>query len=677
MEFRARYEALRRDWWPATRSLIDDVVKTSAGASRLADMTEYHLDTGGKRLRAMLPLIVADELGVDVQTVVPFAAACEMLHNATLVHDDLQDGDVVRRGRPTVWKKYGEAQAINVGDAMFYYTVLLAQRLDAPSDVRDRLIERILLETLRVIEGQALEFDLQERDRVALGDYLQMVEGKTSGLFALPLAGAAILCRLDEQTVQACAEAARDLGVLFQIQDDVLDLYADKGREARGNDVREGKRSALAVHALSVADDPTRVWLSEVLDRPREETTSEDVDAVIRHFRESGSLDFALDEIERRRSAALCHPLIATKPGLVRVMTGMAGVLLEPISELFSERRIREEAFCVEILPAVSRTFALSIEMLPEALRDAVRVGYLLCRVVDTIEDDDGLPPIIREQLFDAFDIALADDGADTAPLIVLADAVEIGENLAERRLMRNAGGVFRQLRGLSVGQREALRRPIATMSAGMRETCRRVDATGKLRIRDLEDLEQYCYYVAGTVGELLTALFLDFHGELEPQTRGVVDMNAVSFGLGLQLVNIVKDVAADAERGVSFVPRSLCANMGITTDQLLDPTKRAEALAVIGAVCQRARTHLERAAVYTQAWPADTGHGIRLFCLVPLVLAFESLHEVERGENTLIPGAVPKVSREFVMQTMQRAMAVAGDDGALTDWLSGYVHQD
>ena len=71
---------------------------------------------------------------MDVEAVVPFAAACEMLHNATLVHDDRQAGEQVRRGRPTVWKKYGEAQAINVGDAMFYYTLLLAQRLDGGGD---------------------------------------------------------------------------------------------------------------------------------------------------------------------------------------------------------------------------------------------------------------------------------------------------------------------------------------------------------------------------------------------------------------------------------------------------------------------------------------------------------------------------------------------------------------
>src|SRR5690606_5165969 len=131
-----------------------------------------------------------------------------------LVHDDLQDGDMVRRGRMTVWNRYGVPQAINLGDAMFYFAVLLCQRLDVPAARREAMSRRLLVETLRVIDGQEREFMMKDQEGLTLDDYFTMVEGKTSGLFALPMAGAAELCGADERQLADLAEASRHLGVL-------------------------------------------------------------------------------------------------------------------------------------------------------------------------------------------------------------------------------------------------------------------------------------------------------------------------------------------------------------------------------------------------------------------------------------------------------------------------------
>src|SRR5438270_6085718 len=110
---RTRFEALRAAWWPAIRALMDELIRESGGeGSLLRQMADYHLQTPGKRLRAILPLLIAEALGVAPERLVPFGAACEMLHNASLVHDDLQDGDSTRRGQPAVWKKFGMPQAI-------------------------------------------------------------------------------------------------------------------------------------------------------------------------------------------------------------------------------------------------------------------------------------------------------------------------------------------------------------------------------------------------------------------------------------------------------------------------------------------------------------------------------------------------------------------------------------
>jgi len=190
---RAEFEALRERYLPDIMALIE---------------------TGGKRLRAVLRLRVGEAVGADPAQLVPFGAACEMLHNATLVHDDLQDGDRLRRGRATVWHRYGAAQAINLGDAMFYYTLLLVHRLELPIDRREAIARRVLEETLRVIEGQEREFRLRQFSRPPLPDYFAMVEAKTSGLFALPMAGAAALCGRPAEVVRGLQEAAGHMGPL-------------------------------------------------------------------------------------------------------------------------------------------------------------------------------------------------------------------------------------------------------------------------------------------------------------------------------------------------------------------------------------------------------------------------------------------------------------------------------
>lgn len=311
------------------------MAETAAGwapeGSLLAEMCAYHLATGGKRLRALVPLLAAKALGADPARLRPFAAACEMLHNATLVHDDLQDGDTTRRGRPTVWKRWSAAQAINLGDAMFYWAVALLRRLDAPDPLRWEAVDLLIRGTLRVIDGQAREFQLKDDPAPTIDAYLRMIEGKTSGLFEIPLVGAARLCGASPEVTAGVAGAARDLGVLFQIQDDLLDLYGDKGRERRGTDVAEGKISALVIHALGAAFPGDAQRLREILAKPREETSDDDIAWADELFRRSGAVRFALDEIARRERAVAERPELAAAPRLRELLSGLGDAFLEPI----------------------------------------------------------------------------------------------------------------------------------------------------------------------------------------------------------------------------------------------------------------------------------------------------------------------------------------------------------
>jgi len=335
MDISVRFAHLHAAWLPAILDLLAEIPTASVPAgSTLIPMAAAHFETGGKRLRALLPLLVAEALGQDPGRLVPFGAACELLHNATLVHDDLQDGDRLRRGLPTVWARFGAPQAINLGDAMFYWTLLALLRLDAPPALRERLAERVLRATLRVIDGQEREFALKARAEVSLQDYFAMVEGKTSGLFALPMAGAALACGAPGEVVDGLAEAARHLGVLFQIQDDVLDLFGDKGREAPGGDIAEGKRSVLVVWALANLPPERAAWLRAVLDAPREATSAADIALAIELLRGCGALTFALEEIERRRATAVAVPALAAHPALRDLVGGLADLFLAPIARI-------------------------------------------------------------------------------------------------------------------------------------------------------------------------------------------------------------------------------------------------------------------------------------------------------------------------------------------------------
>ncbi|NUP14226.1 MAG: squalene/phytoene synthase family protein [Polyangiaceae bacterium] len=318
-----------------------------------------------------------------------------------------------------------------------------------------------------------------------------------------------------------------------------------------------------------------------------------------------------------------------------------------------------DRAFCDATLPGVSRTFALSIQALPPDLSAAIGVAYLLCRVVDTVEDDRRKTPVMRAALFDLFDRALkaAADG-DGSLATAFEDGsrdAELGVTESEKTLCTGAGAVFRTYASLPPEQRDAIYPSVAEMSRGMRSYSERADQEGGLKLRDLEDLEKYCYYVAGTVGELLTALFRLSSG-VDDKTRAELEQRAVSFGLGLQLVNILKDVAEDALRGDCFLPQKQAKELGLDLASIMTPSERPKGLALLRAVSARARHHLDRAEEYTLLWPANAAE-IRLFCTVPLALALATLREIEIGDDALVPNRAPTVTRALVMKVFEDAV--------------------
>lgn len=261
----------------------------------------------GKRLRPVLCLLTARALGAEERRALPFALAIELMHNFALVHDDIEDGDVMRRGRPCVHKQFGLPHGVNIGDYLFCKTLsalLLgpAQGLSRATTLR---LIALMSETLDHTHiGQALDISARGRRDLTLDDYYRLVREKTGYYLAAPMLGGAIIAGARKGILNALSEIGHSLGPLFQIQDDVIDLTEAKGRGVRGSDIREGKRSfcVLWMAGRLKAADEKRFWT--ILDKPREKNTDAEVAWMIELFEKGGALDAARGECRRLHETA-------------------------------------------------------------------------------------------------------------------------------------------------------------------------------------------------------------------------------------------------------------------------------------------------------------------------------------------------------------------------------------
>ncbi|MFT4703995.1 MAG: geranylgeranyl diphosphate synthase type I [Bradymonadia bacterium] len=290
------------------------LTQLSAGSPMQSMITE-HLSAGGRRLRARLALDVALCGGATRQSAVWWAAACEMMHNATLVHDDLQDGDVVRRGQPALWATYGSAQAINAGDAMLMMPYAAIWRTGVPADTASALCECLSRRTVATACGQSIELGLTDAADTSWDAYIQAAWGKTGQFFAMPVEGALLCAGSSRETAFRVADSFGWVGVLFQIIDDVVDLYGEKGRGELGADVKEGKLSALVIqHLLRCPEEEE--WLLGILREDRDATTAAQVSQVRDRFEQSGALEATLQLIRHGRVFIETHPDLQPYPRL-------------------------------------------------------------------------------------------------------------------------------------------------------------------------------------------------------------------------------------------------------------------------------------------------------------------------------------------------------------------------
>jgi len=300
------------------RQLLDARVEelaASVGDGPLGDGIASALSGGGKRLRPLLGMWLGHHLGVEERASLPICLSVELLHNAFLIHDDIQDGDRWRRDRPTLWVSHGLPMALNVADWLLARTYSGLASPGIPDSCRHQLLEAFTTTHAITVEGQALDIAWRADPRFDLDRYDQIIRAKTGRYLALGLVGVALAGASNAGMIDALWQVGDLIGPAFQIQDDLLDLTVGKGRGGEvGCDIREGKPSILVAHALTrsslSAGESSR--LIEVLAKPREETQDLEVAWVITLFERVGSLDFARKEASQRIQAGIDCFMAAT-----------------------------------------------------------------------------------------------------------------------------------------------------------------------------------------------------------------------------------------------------------------------------------------------------------------------------------------------------------------------------
>lgn len=272
--------------------------------SHLYEPITYTMDLGGKRLRPVLVLMACEAVGGDINRALTPAIGLEMFHNFTLLHDDVMDKADIRRGKPTVHVKWDDNTAILSGDAMLTMaTQLIAQ---APADVMPQVMDLYNHTAMEIYEGQQYDVDFETRNDVTVDEYIEMIRLKTSVLLGCACKMGALIGGADEATAQLFYKVGENLGLAFQLQDDMLDVWGDEATfgKAIGGDIMNNKKTFLLINAMQRATGDHKVELSLWLSTPNASRAVK-VPAVTAIYDALNLRSLSLDAINRYNDEAL------------------------------------------------------------------------------------------------------------------------------------------------------------------------------------------------------------------------------------------------------------------------------------------------------------------------------------------------------------------------------------
>jgi geranylgeranyl diphosphate synthase type I len=299
-------------------------------------MMEYHLGwdappaaNSGKRIRPVVCLLTCAASGGAWERALPAAAAIELLHNFSLIHDDIQDNSLLRRGRPTLWKKWGPAQAINAGDAMFTLAHLAPHGLLArgvPPALALTVLEIFDRTCLTLTQGQYLDLSFEGRERVTVAEYMAMIEAKTAALIAASAQLGALIGGADQERTAHFERYGRSLGLAFQVQDDWLGIWGDPavtGKSAT-SDLESRKKSLPVVYGLEHSPEFARAYA-----RPPQ--PGESVTQIAAQLESLGARDYSQHIADELTAEAIQH-------GEAAAPAGEAGAALRELTDQLLHR---------------------------------------------------------------------------------------------------------------------------------------------------------------------------------------------------------------------------------------------------------------------------------------------------------------------------------------------------
>ena len=322
-----------------------------------------------------------------------------------------------------------------------------------------------------------------------------------------------------------------------------------------------------------------------------------------------------------------------------------------------------------EILPGVSRSFALSLQVLPASLRHPVGVTYLVARAADTIADTRALAPAARLAALQALRGSLGD--ADATPPILTGSAAG-GQTTAERTLLAHLPDVLAAYRALDPGDRKRALEVLLTLTQAMVEALSRfppemADRVGALDTR--ADLDRYTHLNAGCVGEFWTDMVAAHRPRCAGWDLPAMRMRGARFGQGLQLVNVLRDLPRDLRIGRCYLPASDLAALGLAPQDLLNPAALPRVRPLLDALIDEALRRLDEGRAYTLAVPRREVR-LRLASLWPLLIALGTLARLRRAENLLDPTVTVKVSRREIRRLLARSLVLVWSDWGLGAWV-------
>ncbi|VVC01742.1 Squalene/phytoene synthase [uncultured archaeon] len=319
-----------------------------------------------------------------------------------------------------------------------------------------------------------------------------------------------------------------------------------------------------------------------------------------------------------------------------------------------------DEERCWEILPKVSRSFALCIRILPKPLNSQMMVSYLIYRILDTIEDS-AAPLQGKKALFDEFLMLLRGKRLDEAAAAACAGRLLSRLNYTyEKELLEDTAAVLRVYFSQPAGVRRYILGRGKAMARGMYEF-------QKKRIETFADQNRYSHYVAGVIGYLFNDL-LYFNGIITKGLRRRLRRYARHFGLALQKVNILRDIAKDIQENRHYWPSAVMERYGLTYGNLCMAEKREAAMKVLREQIRNARNYLVSAMKYVLLLPKNA-HRVRMFCLIPLFMAIESYVKCAGNAEVFDQGKVVKISREQVQEIVAKSGLWGSSNERLVKW--------